>query len=154
LNAIRCNVEQGIPLEDGKYDAAFASHILEHVVSPHQLLVRLSEKLKDSGLIICVMSVLPRSKVFRVIMKDILKYRGAYSSTHYYQFTADTAKYLVERAGFEIIGSFNTTPVHRTWNKIFSVILEGNLANYVIVGKKSEKMRSKLAAGREKNLGS
>lgn len=151
LNVIKCNVEDTIPLENGKYDAAFASHILEHVVSPHNLLVNLSNKLKDAGLIICVLSILPRWKLFRFVINDIMKYRGAFSSTHYYQFTADTARYLVERGGFEIIDSFNTWPANMTLNKI--MILDGNLINYVIVGRKSTTIINKMLAGRGKNLG-
>lgn len=153
LNVIKCNVEDAIPLEDGKYDAAFVSHILEYVNSPHNLLVNLSHKLKESGLIIAVVATLPRSRLFQFVINGLMKFRGVYSSTHYYQFTADTAEYLIERAGFAIIDSFNTYPPNNKLNKISSVILDKNLTSYVIVGKKSKEMVNKLQAGREKNLG-
>lgn len=49
LNVTQCNVEDSIPLEDGKYDAAYVSHIFEHVASPTSFLLSYLTKSKSQA---------------------------------------------------------------------------------------------------------
>jgi SAM-dependent methyltransferase len=64
------NLDEGIPFEDGMFDAGFASHVLEHVGSPEQLLSEIGRCVRVGGLVYIEMPSpaskdLPRAEEFR-----------------------------------------------------------------------------------------
>ena len=64
------NLDDGIPFADGSFDAAFASHVLEHVSSPEQLLSEIGRCVRIGGLVYIEMPTpaskeLPRAEEFR-----------------------------------------------------------------------------------------
>ena len=107
LDARLGDVETGLDsLEDGSFDAVWVSDILEHLDAPRLLLRRLAPKLAPDGRLIVFMSVLPRSRLTRRLYRG----RGFFDAdVHHYQFTADTARYLFERAGYVV----EETVIHR-----------------------------------------
>jgi SAM-dependent methyltransferase len=64
------NLDDGIPFADGSFDAAFASHVLEHVGSPEQLISEIGRCVRPGGLAYIEMPSpaskgLPRAEEFR-----------------------------------------------------------------------------------------
>jgi SAM-dependent methyltransferase len=100
LDARLADVEDGAAeLEDASFDAIWVSDILEHLDAPRLLIRRLAPKLKPSGRLVLYMTVLPRSRLARRAFAG----RGFFDAdVHHYQFTLETARYLVERAGYAV----------------------------------------------------
>ena len=86
-------------LDDASFDAVWVSDILEHLDAPRVLIRRLASKLKPDGRLVLYMTVLPRSRLTRRLFAG----RGFFDAdVHHYQFTLETASYLVERAGYVV----------------------------------------------------
>jgi SAM-dependent methyltransferase len=100
LDARLGDVESGLGgLEEGSFDAIWVSDILEHLDAPRLLLRRVRPLLKPGGRLIVFMTVLPRSRLARIPFRG----RGFFDAdVHHYQFTAETARYLFERAGYAV----------------------------------------------------
>jgi SAM-dependent methyltransferase len=100
LDARLADVESGLAeLEDGSFDAIWVSDILEHLDAPRVLLRRLAPKLRPDGRLVLYLTVLPRSRLTRRLFGG----RGFFDAdVHHYEFTLETASYLVERAGFVV----------------------------------------------------
>jgi SAM-dependent methyltransferase len=100
LDARLCDVEQGLGMvEDGCFDVAWVSDVLEHLDAPRLLLRRIAPKLKADGRLIVFMTVLPRSRLSRRVFAS----RGWFDAdVHHYQFTVETARYLLERCGYVV----------------------------------------------------
>jgi SAM-dependent methyltransferase len=106
LDARLLDVDEGLEeLADGAFDYLWVSDVVEHLDSPRLLLRRLRPKLAPGGRLLVFTTVLPRSRVLR----RVLRRRGANpfdSGAHHYQFTYETARYLVERAGYRVESAF------------------------------------------------
>lgn len=100
LDARLADVESGLAeLEDESFDAVWVSDILEHLDAPRVLLRRLAPKLKPDGRLVLYMTLLPRSRLARRLFGG----RGFFDAdVHHYEFTLETASYLVARAGFVV----------------------------------------------------
>jgi SAM-dependent methyltransferase len=88
-------------LPDGAFDVLWVSDILEHLDAPRLLLRRLRPKLRADGRLILFVTTLPRSRLAR----RLLRARGMSpfeAEAHHYQYTVETARYLVERAGYVV----------------------------------------------------
>jgi SAM-dependent methyltransferase len=88
-------------IPDGVFDVVWVSDIVEHLDAPRLLLRRLRPKLKPDGRIVLFVTTLPRSRLFRALLRA----RGVKpfeAEAHHYQFTLETARYLVERAGYVV----------------------------------------------------
>jgi len=101
LDARLGDVEDGLSgLEDASFDAVWVSDVLEHLDAPRLLLRRVAPKLRPGGLLVLYLSVLPRSRWARVLFRS----RGFFDAdVHHYQFTLETARYLVERSGYTVV---------------------------------------------------
>jgi SAM-dependent methyltransferase len=102
LDARLLDVDQGLDeLPDAGFDFLWVSDVIEHLDSPRLLLRRLRPKLALGGRLLVFLTILPRS----LLLRAALRRRGANpfdSGAHHYQFTYETARYLVERAGYRI----------------------------------------------------
>jgi SAM-dependent methyltransferase len=102
LDAVRVDVDEGLAaVPDGAFDVVWIFDILEHLDAPRLLLRDVRPKLRSGGLLLLYLGLLPRSRLLR----GAFRRRGIVpfeSDVHYYQFTLDTARYLVERAGYRI----------------------------------------------------
>jgi SAM-dependent methyltransferase len=101
LDARLWNVEQGLDVvADGSFDIAWVSDIVEHLDAPRLLLRGLGSKLAPDGRLIVLVSALPRSRLSRQVFAG----KGWFDapSVHHFQFTVDTARYLVEQAGYVV----------------------------------------------------
>jgi SAM-dependent methyltransferase len=102
LEACLLDVDGGLEVvPDARFDYAWVSDIVEHVDAPRLLLRRLIPKLKPEGRLLLYVTALPRSRVARVTLNR-LQISAFRASTHHYQFTYETVRFLVERAGFRV----------------------------------------------------
>jgi SAM-dependent methyltransferase len=102
LDARMVEVDQGLgAVPDGAFDFVWVSDIVEHLDSPRLLLRRLRPKLKPEGRILLYVSTLPRSRLARTMLRrlGIVSYEAG---THYYQFTQETARFMLARAGYRV----------------------------------------------------
>ncbi len=106
LDARLLDVDAGLDeVADGAFDFLWVSDVVEHLDSPRLLLRRLRPKLAAGGRLLVFLTVVPRSRLLR----RALRRRRANpfdSGAHHYQFTYETACYLVERAGYRVESAF------------------------------------------------
>ena len=102
LEAVELDVDESLAeLPDAGFDFIWVSDILEHLDAPRLLLRRLAPKLRPGGRLLVYMTSLPRNRVVR----GLLRRRGPVAfdaRTHYYQFTRETAEFIIERAGYRV----------------------------------------------------
>jgi len=102
LDVVRADVDDGLDaVPDGAFDVAWIFDILEHVDAPRLLLRRVAPKLRPDGMLLLYLGLRPRNALARAAFRrrGIVPFE---SRVHYYQFTLETARYLVERAGFRV----------------------------------------------------
>ena len=104
LEILGCNVEESVPLPPGSFDAVWCANLLEHMVAPHLLLSRLHRVLKDDGLLIAKVPVIPPWPV-RSAVRLLGKPLGFEASEHINAFTPATFAFTVQRAGFQVMES-------------------------------------------------
>ena len=101
------NLEQGLPqtIKAGSYDVVLASHVLEHVFYPEQLLTDCWRVLKPNGGIIVVLPNLLfwKNRVKMALGRFEYQDAGIMDYTHCRWYTFDSAKALLTKHGFEII---------------------------------------------------
>ncbi|MBU2082286.1 class I SAM-dependent methyltransferase [Patescibacteria group bacterium] len=92
------------------FNAIWCSNVLEHVVSPHQLLRNFHKTLKENGLIFVRVPTIPSNWLYLKLNKLLLGFLGYEAVQHINAFTRKTAEFTIERAGFKIIESNNFLP--------------------------------------------
>jgi SAM-dependent methyltransferase len=102
LETILADVEDANALAhvpDGAFDYLWVCDVLEHLEAPRLVLRRLAPKLKPGGSLLLQTSVLPRSRLARWALRRLGE-RPYDAEVHYHQWTVDTIRHLVARAGF------------------------------------------------------
>jgi SAM-dependent methyltransferase len=103
LEALLLDVEQGLDgaVADGAFDYAWVSDVVEHLDAPRLLLRRVRPKLRPDGRLLLFVTVLPRSRLARAALRR--RHLNPFDAVaHHYQFTYETARFLLERAGFRV----------------------------------------------------
>ena len=78
------------------FNAVWANNLYEHLLSPHSFLMRLKHVVKDDGIIILGVPVVPRV----TSLLSLRKFRGALASNHINFFTKETLSLTAQRAGW------------------------------------------------------
>jgi SAM-dependent methyltransferase len=86
-------------IPDEAFDFLWVSDVLEHLEAPRLLLRRLFPKVKPGGSLLVQTSVLPRNRAARWMFRRIGE-RPFDAEVHYHQWTADTIRHLLMRAGY------------------------------------------------------
>jgi SAM-dependent methyltransferase len=102
LDARLADANRGVDVPDGAFDYAWVSDVIEHLDAPRLLLRSIAPKLKPDGRLLVFLTVLPHSRALRAALRW-RGYHGFDAEAHHYQFTYDTAAYLVERAGYALV---------------------------------------------------
>ncbi len=102
LQAILADANEGLAAcPDKAFDYAWVSDIVEHLDAPRVLLRDVASKLKPEGALLLFVAALPRSRLVRRMLRR--EQRNPFDArAHHYQFTYETARYLVERSGFQV----------------------------------------------------
>lgn len=91
-------------IPDAAFDYVWVSDILEHLEAPRLLLRNLRPKLKPGGSLIVHTSVLPGTRLVRHALRRL--HRAPFDArAHYHQFTIETIKHLIERAGYRTVAT-------------------------------------------------
>jgi 2-polyprenyl-3-methyl-5-hydroxy-6-metoxy-1,4-benzoquinol methylase len=136
LNVDGYNFEDEWRENSGSFDAVWCSNVLEHVVSPHQLLRRFHDTLKNNGLIFIRVPTIPSNWLYLKINKSLLGFLGYEASQHINAFARKTAEFAVERAGFKIIESNIFLPQNKILNAIFNPVLKDACSFITVVAQK------------------
>lgn len=102
LEAVKADVDEGLPgIPDQAFDYIWISDIVEHLDAPRLTLRRLAPKLGPDGRLLLYITTRPSSRLVREALyrRGITAFRAG---THYYQFTRDTAQFLLARAGYRV----------------------------------------------------
>jgi SAM-dependent methyltransferase len=117
LDARQVDIEHDLDdVPDGTFDFVWVCDVLEHLDAPRLTLRDLAPKLAQGGRLLVYVTSLPRNRLVR----EVLRRRGpsAFDSrTHYYQFTRETAQFLIERAGYRV-ESVNVPALDGRWSQL------------------------------------
>jgi SAM-dependent methyltransferase len=102
LDAREADANAGVDLPAGTFDFLWVSDVIEHLDAPRLLLRSVAPTLKPDGRLILFLSVLPRSRLARAAARRRPGLHPFDAEAHHYQFTAETARYMVERAGYAV----------------------------------------------------
>lgn len=97
LNVKKANIEKRLPFDNKSFDVVFCSNVLEHVFSPHLLLLEIWRVLKDDGLVILFV---PRYSNYFLVSKFFKDYA---SDDHINAFSIGTLSFLLQRSGFHVV---------------------------------------------------
>lgn len=113
------DVDSGLDeLPDGSFDYIWVSDILEHLDAPRLALRRLAPKLRDDGRLILFVTTLPRNLAVRALLRR----RGVApfdAQVHLYQFSVETAEYLLKRTGYQVE---EVAPAVPTQNRLLQAV--------------------------------
>ncbi len=88
-------------LPSAAFDFVWMSDIVEHLDAPRRLLRSAASALKPGGNLLLFVTVLPRSRLLRAALRTA--HVDAFDAhAHHYQFTYETARHLLERAGLRV----------------------------------------------------
>jgi SAM-dependent methyltransferase len=100
LEAEEMDVDADFDLGGRQFDYIWVSDILEHLDAPRLLLRRLAVAVKPTGKLLLQTSVLPAW-----LPRRVLRSRGKQpfdADVHYHQWTQETMKHLLARAGYRV----------------------------------------------------
>ncbi len=112
LDAVLADVEdeeQFAQVPDGAFDFLWVSDVLEHLDAPRVLLRRLAPKLAPGGRLLLHTSVLPHARPARWALRKLGE-RPFDAEVHYHQWTADTIRHLLARAGYRTVAAVAVLP--------------------------------------------
>lgn len=102
---IDLNAFDGLPAEDGAFDAIVCGDVLEHLLDPERTLRVLRPYLSSSGrLVISIPNARHWSVVFPLLVHDRFEYTdaGLLDRTHVHLFTITEMALMLDRAGFAV----------------------------------------------------
>lgn len=139
LNVVRAdlnNADDLARIPDRAFDAIWSSHVLEHLAAPHVTLSILRHKLRDEGLLFVMVPIVPQSRLIEWLWKAYLRGRNTYdASEHIHAFTARTASYLIEKAGFQVLERNIFFPTLGPLNDLVNALLGSSWRQITIVAK-------------------
>lgn len=101
LRSIVCNAEYLDLYIQEMFDVIWANNFLEHILSPHQFLIRSKRVLTEDGVIIIGVPVVPRI----ISLMRVKKFSGALADAHISFFTKKTIELTLQYAGYCVIES-------------------------------------------------
>lgn len=125
-------------LSDEFFNTIILGDVLEHLIDPWELLVKMKRCLAKEGIII---SSIPNLQYFPVLwdlIRGRFEYRthGILDKTHLRFFTAKEVRKLFSDAGYKIIDSPRIFPYKKKWAQNLAAVLDflsfGRLRNYLI----------------------
>lgn len=105
-----------IPEEPGSFDVLVCSEVIEHLVDPAPVLVKLVRLLKPGGLVFASSPNVMHYRIISQLLRGRFEYEdaGAMDRTHLRWFTPESYRRLFEEAGVEVTG-LERLASHRSW---------------------------------------
>lgn len=127
----------------GAFDAVWCYAVLEHVAAPHTALMAMRSRLRDRGLLFLGLPVMPAFRIFEPLAGLVSRLiHGRFmpmsytSHDHINGFTRRTGRFLVERAGFEVIEQSTFVSASTAVNWAYNVFARPFVDVVVTVGRK------------------
>jgi SAM-dependent methyltransferase len=124
------------------FDAVWCSHVIEHVAAPHDALVAMRSRLKPGGLLLLGLPPQPHWRWAEALGRLILRLffgrptpLGYTAEDHIYAFTRRTSRFLLERAGFEIIEQAAFVSARPLVNGLFNVLCRPAIDRLITVAR-------------------
>jgi SAM-dependent methyltransferase len=123
------------------FEAAWCCNVLEHVASPHTVLIRLRQKLQGGGLIFVTVPIIPKHGLVERCLRSLLKLKYGHkkmsylSSDHINAFTARSLAFTVERAGFRVV-EVDVFPLRGVCPGLLRRFLVHDWSSVTVVGEK------------------
>ena len=137
IEIVEGNFEDDISVPDGTFDAVWCTDVLEHVLSPHLLLRRAHQKLKEHGLLFIGIPTVPSSRIVEKIIELAVGWAGYKTMEHINGFTRRTAEFTIERAQFDLLESGVFITHNRFANRALSPVLNNLTGQTLIIARKS-----------------
>jgi SAM-dependent methyltransferase len=102
LEAVLADANELAEIGEGRFDYLWVSDVIEHLDAPRLFLQDLAPALKRDGRLVLFLTVAPSSQLVRAAMRR-WAYSGFDAEAHHFQFTYDTARFMVERAGYRVV---------------------------------------------------
>jgi len=132
LSVKKVNFEDDIPVRPQSFDAVWCSNVLEHMVSPHALLLKLHRILKNDGLLFIYCPVISFSNLI-----PAPHYRDYLATEHINFYTARSLALTISRAGFKLIET-NIAPTYNIMvNNVLSFIAVPFFPGVTVVAQKN-----------------
>ena len=126
LNIINTNIEEDLPVLNGKFDLVWCTDFLVHMVSPFRFLFKLRDYLNDQS---CLVIQIPKPSILETHK----------SPEHFYAFNKETLTFLLEASGYKVISySGYVRRMPGFLNKIFEPLLQRFGTNIWILAKKDK----------------
>jgi 2-polyprenyl-3-methyl-5-hydroxy-6-metoxy-1,4-benzoquinol methylase len=106
-----CDINKEMPQIDCSFDCIIFSHVLEHTTHPDKILSYFKKYLNKEGIVIVALPNILFYKQRWQLLKGNFRYSkegGLMDDTHYKFFDNNTAKELLEEAGYSIVLQYAT----------------------------------------------
>lgn len=126
LNIIKNNIEEDLPMINGKFDLIWCTDFLAHMVSPFRFLFKIRDYLNDGNYLVIQ---IPKPSIFETHK----------SQEHFYAFNKETLIFLLKASGYKIVncsGYIRRMP--NCLNKIFEPLLQRFGTNIWVLAKKDK----------------
>jgi SAM-dependent methyltransferase len=127
----------------GGFDAAWVYAVLEHVSAPHTALMLIRSRLTDNGLLLLGLPLMPISRVlepYARVLSRLVQGRSmpmSYTSAdHLGAYTRKTIRFMLERAGFQVIEQAAFVSAKSWINRAYNLIAGPARDVVVTVGRK------------------
>ncbi len=127
----------------GGFDAAWVYAVLEHVSAPHNALMLIRSRLADNGLLMLGLPLMPIGRALEPCARFLLRLvhgrplpMSYTSADHVGAFTPKTIRFMVERAGFEVIEQAAFVSARPWINRAYNLIAGCARDVIVTVGRK------------------
>jgi SAM-dependent methyltransferase len=152
LEVLRCDLDGSLEeLGSRRFQAIWCSDVLEHLHAPFQLLVRLADFLEDDGVLVTYVTVRPQNPLVRFAWKRFLGAEPYRATTHHYQFTLPTIRYLLSRAGFRVTDRIVPGIRGERANRAASAVLSSLFPSIVLVARRDADLLRSRDHGIQKN---
>jgi SAM-dependent methyltransferase len=127
----------------GGFDAAWVYAVLEHLSAPHTALMLIRSRLTDGGLLLVGLPLMPICRVFEPgarFLNRLVHGRAApmsyTSADHVGAFTPKTIRFMLERAGFEVIEQAAFVSARPWVNRAYNLLAGPARDAIVTIGRK------------------
>lgn len=130
-----------------RFEAAWCCDVLEHVTAPHTALIQLRRVLQPDGTLFIRVPIIPRSLVLggaqRVVLRTVYGWGPHYglpheAADHVNAFTPQTLAFMLERAGFDVVGRETSLTTSRLGRHAANVLLRNSASTMMLIAKRRD----------------
>lgn len=152
LDAMRCDLDKGLDgLGARRFEAIWCSDVLEHLHAPFSLLCQMTDHLEEDGILVNYVTVRPGNALVRLAWRRFLGFEPYRATTHHYQFTLPTVRFLLEKAGLRLVGRIVPGIRNDALNRLAAATLSFAFPSIVLIAKRDPQLVHLRGQGIKKN---